>query len=332
MNSIQKTLALIPLCFLVAFGQHREAGSSAFSFLSINYDARSVAMGGAASAIQNDLYGILSNPSAIGYAENQQVMVGFRPVMLGVWGGPVAYLRPFDGYGNVALTVIGLTSGELDVINDHGVPTGNVARVDYMAGAVTWAMEVVEELAVGVTVKGVYNRIATPGSYYSADGAAIDGGVQYRINNDRFTVGAAFRNLGFMRSGYAPDVQYPLPFVVEAGISYVPLNLLAVRLALDINKARDDYITFEPGIEISLSENVFLRGGYSMSGLDISKQIDVFRGEKDPDYQKSNMSSLAIGAGIITTIEDLELNIDVALQFYRDVSRPAVLLSFISLF
>ncbi|KMQ52651.1 hypothetical protein CHISP_0420 [Chitinispirillum alkaliphilum] len=325
------SISIFLFAFLV-YGQHSGAGGTAFPFMNINYDARSVAMGGAASAIPNGVYGVLSNPATIGYENNPQVMVGYRPVIMDVWGGPLAYLHPLDEYGNFALNVVILTSGKLETIDSEGRLTGDIARNDNVAGGISWGKELVEDFAVGVTLRGYYTRLGFSGNYYTADGVALDGGVQYRMKNGRFITGAAFRNLGFMRRGFDPDVTYPMPAIFEIGVSYVLEDLDALRFALDINKKVGDYFNFEPGLEFTLSENILLRAGYSMSQLDLSKQLDVLRGEKDYNYQKSNMSSLAIGAGFITNIENVDLNLDVALQFYSDVSRPAIIVSAITQF
>ncbi|MDG5816442.1 PorV/PorQ family protein [Chitinispirillales bacterium ANBcel5] len=331
MKKIKITISALLLCTALVYSQHSRAGTVAFPFLNLGYDARAVAMGGAATAVPNDIYGVLSNPGAIGFVQTSQIMAGFRPVVMGVWGGPLAYLGTSDRYGNFAANLIVLSSGEIEEFNERGEATGGHARSDYASVAASWGMKVLDDLSAGATFKWIYNRLGTETDRYFADGLALDGGIQYRTNNNRLILGLAVQNVGFMRSGYDSN-SYPLPTGISAGISYVPQNTTNLRLALDVDKRRGDYLNFRPGLELMILSDVFLRAGYNLSSKDLGNAIDVLRGERDDTYQKSNMSTLSIGGGVITGIQRTELKLDMAIQFYSDVSRPALLFSVISAF
>ncbi len=316
----------------LARAQHPDAGTVAFPFLNLSYDARAVAMGGANAGIPNGVYGVLSNPASIAFEKRMQVMGGFRQIIMDIWGGPLAFLYPMSK-GVLAANLTTLTSGDFNVVSEDGKESGALARSNFISGGLSWAQLINAELSAGFTIKGVYNYLGADGQYYSADGFALDGGIQYRTLNDRLVYGAVFRNVGLMRSGYsgASSDRYPFPYCVEMGISYVPKYIPKLRVALDVNKKRGDYLNFEPGVELSPLDNLFLRLGYAFSLQDFEKQvIDALRGVNDEDYQKSSANSLSLGAGMATSVDQVNLKLDVALQFHVDNTIPALLISVIA--
>ena len=87
--------AIIFICVMVPlYAQDRDAGTTIFDFVNINYDAQKVALAGAAVALPNDCYGIFSNPAALGYINNMQAVIGYRPLGVGIFGAPLAYALP----------------------------------------------------------------------------------------------------------------------------------------------------------------------------------------------------------------------------------------------
>jgi len=328
--------AIIAVCaaFTYSFAQHPDAGTVAFPFLNMGYEARAVAMAIAAAAMPNDVYGVLANPAAIGFVNRYQVMGGYRQVMMDVWGGPLGIVYPAK-FGVLAANVTTLTTGNFDVIDENGEDAGYRARSSYTAGGVSFAKIVYDGLSVGGTVKGVYHYIgAGPSDNYSADGFAADLGVQYRLMNGRLIYGAVLRNLGVMRSGYLDEFnEYPFPYGVEAGISYVPRHISPLRVAFDVNRINGDYLNFEPAFEYALLSNMlFLRGGYAFSYMDFEKTLKIFSGERDETYQKSSANTLSLGLGIAASMDNVDVKLDAAVQFYADVSEPSLIISLLFAF
>jgi hypothetical protein len=299
----------------------------------MEYDARAAAMGGAASAMPNGIYGVLSNPAALGYVNRFQIVGGYRQVVMDVWGGPLGIAWP-SKYGIIAPHMISLSSGEFNEVDDFGLETGRRAVSSYTALGVSWARVLSGSVAVGATLKGVYHYIGAGSESYDADGFAADGGVQYRANNGRLTCGASLRNWGFVRSGYLGEWnEYELPYGVEAGVSYIPRHIRNLRLALDINKFNGDYANFEPAFEYTvIAKTLFLRGGYAFSSMDFEKMLGVFRGERDETYQKSALNTLSLGVGVESGMDDVEIKLDAAMQFNSNLSGPSLIVSLIAVF
>jgi len=327
-SALSVSLMLIVLSAMPASPQNADAGTVAFPFLVMGYDARSMAMGGAACAVQNGLYGVLSNPAAVGYVGNTQIMGGYRQVMMDVWGYPLGIAMPTK-YGTFAPYLVSLTSGDFNVINEDGILTGDRASSSYTALGVGWARTLGANIAVGAALKGAYHYIGAADESYSADGFAFDLGVQYKQRNDRIAYGVALRNLGFMRSGYLDEWnEYEMPYGVEAGIAFVPKHIPNLRLALDVNKFNGDYANFEPAFEYTvIAKMLWVRGGYAFSMMDVEKMLEVFSGERDDTYQKSTVNTISLGVGVAATMDNVDLKLDAAMQFYTDISSPAVIVS-----
>jgi hypothetical protein len=323
------SLIVIAVLAAPASPQNADAGTVAFPFLVMGYDARSMAMGGAACAVQNGLYGVLSNPAAVGYAGTTQIMGGYRQVMMDVWGGPIGIAMPTRG-GVFAPYLVTLTTGDFNIIDENGILTGERARSSYTALGVGWAKTFGAGVAVGAALKGAYHHIsAGTDSSYSADGFALDLGAQYRQKNDRVTYGVSVRNLGFMRSGYWGEWnEYEMPYGIEAGVAFVPKYIRNLRVALDVNSFNGDYVNFGPAIEYTvIAKTLWVRGGYAFSAMDAEKMLEVFRGERDETYRKSTVNTLSLGVGIAAMVDNTDLKLDAAMQFYTDISSPAVIVS-----
>ena len=327
--------AIIAVCaaFTYSSAQHPDAGTVAFPSLNMGYDARAVSMSGAAAAMPDDIYGVLANPAAIGFVNRYQVMGGYRQMMMDVWGGPLGIAWP-SKFGIFAASVTALSSGAFDIVDENGDETGYLAQSSYTSGGVSFAKIVYDGLSVGGTVKGIYHYIGAGRERYSADGFAADLGVQYRLMNGRLAYGAVLRNFGVMRSSYLGGFnEYPFPYGVEVGISHVPRHLPSLRLALDVNKINGDYLNFEPAFEYALLSNtLFLRGGYAFSYMDFEKTLDNFRGERDDSYRKSGANTLSLGLGIAASMDNVDVKLDAAVQFYTDVPEPSLIISLLFAF
>jgi hypothetical protein len=312
--------------------QNSNAGTVAFPFLAMDYDARTMAMAGAAAAVQNDIYGVFTNPAALGYTNRMQIVGGHRQVMMDIWGCPLGISVP-TGIGIVAPYLILFSSGDFDITDDDAIVTGERARSNYTALGVAWAKALREGLSAGAALKGASHYIGAGAEAFSAFGAALDLGVQYRQNNGRLTYGAALRNVGVMY-GYGNEWnEYGIPYGIEAGVTFVPRHMPNLRVAFDVNSYNGDFANVEPAFEYTaIAKTLFLRGGYTFSALDLEKMLDVFRGARDDTYQKSTVNTLSLGAGLATVMDNVDIKLDAAMQFYSDISNPAVIVSLIVAF
>ena len=324
---------IVFICTVVPlYAQYRDAGTTIFDFVNIDYDARKVALAGASVALPNDCYGVFSNPAALGYITTMQAVIGYRPLGDGILGAPLAYALPKSGKGVFGVGLYGLTSGNItatDIGPDGGpMPTNDVARAECIAGNISWARGINQYCCAGVTVKGLYTYLKGIGEYWSADGFAFDAGMQCRFMNSRLIYGFVIRNIGFLRSGFEKDDSYPLPSAIEIGVSYVPPNIDNLRVIFDINKRRDDYLTFTPAAELEIIRNqMVLRGGYSLNWIDLQAFKDMLRGASEQNYYKSNIHGLCLGVGLYSEVLERKVQFDAAIEFLTLYSTPSLAIS-----
>jgi hypothetical protein len=188
---------------------------------------------------------------------------------------------------------------------------------------------VLDSFSVGAGIRGIHDYIGSSTSHTAADAIAFEAGGQYRMPGSRLILGCAIRNAGFMLSGYTSATDtLALPLSLAIGVSYRPLYLPGVRVALDLQKSIDDYLNYKPGIEVAVYEKyLFVRGGFTFSEQDLEAKINEFKGEPSTTYIKSNSSGLSLGVGINAPVNGANAAIDVAYLFRVDVPDPSFLLN-----
>jgi hypothetical protein len=330
-------IALLSLLVLPINAQHSGAGTALFNFITINYDARTVGLAGASVALPNDCYGIFSNPAALASVNGMQAVIGYRPLGAGIYGAPLAYAMPRKGIGVLGAALYGLTSGKMavtDIGPDGGVlVTDESARVDNIAGYAVWARRVNEYFSAGVTVKGFYTTIKGfeegAAVRWSADGLALDCGMQCRFLNSRLMYGIVVRNIGFIRSGFLTDDSgYSLPSGIEIGVSYVPRHIENLRVIVDLSKQTGDYLSFTPGAEWEvLPKQLRVRAGYSLNRQTLRTFKNTLIGELNEGYVRTRIIGLCLGFGFTTEVVERKVQFDAAAEFLTIPVLPAIVVS-----
>jgi hypothetical protein len=322
-------LAAVLILPYAASAQDPHAGERPFSFINNDYDARTVALGGASIALPNDLVGTFTNPAAAGFISGRQALCGVRSIIDDVFGGPLGFVMPFSTFGSFGINLVTLSYGtikQVDNIADRPVYTDITWNAYSVAGQISWSKIVWEQLALGVAVRGFYEREAgSSAEGYSWNAACVQAGLQYRQHDSRLIMGLVLSNAGFMVSSQVRDLK--LPLTLTAGFSYVPLYVPNLRLALDLQRTADAFLMYKPGIELALYKKYFFgRAGYRFSERDLEELIKEAKGESNAGYQKSTWYGPSLGIGIVTDVNRLDLNIDAAIQFL-DNAAPALCLS-----
>jgi hypothetical protein len=313
---------------------HPNATTTFFPFLKIGYEARSVAMGGVCASIPNEIYGVMGNPAAVGHVDKMQAMISYKPVVLDIKGGTMAFAMPYKSTGTWAVNIIYLSHGDYQPVDENNKIIEGMLNPYSVAGSITWSKTLIRSLSLGATFKGIYERLSggIEDEYgkCSADGVAADIGVQYRTRSSRVIYGLLIRNIGYIRSSYSDDVQrtgFPISFTT--GISYHSPAMIA---AFDLEKAVDDILQYKVGLEFNIyKQNIFLRAGSSASQTDIKKFFDLLKSgtDEDNDYQKTNWSLFSVGGGLKAELNDLDINVDTAFSFRIDRLPFAFALTFL---
>jgi|WetSurMetagenome_2_1015567.scaffolds.fasta_scaffold00055_14 hypothetical protein len=334
---IRRIVAVICLaawCIGNVSAQSEQAGTRAFPFLNLDYDARTMSMGGVAVAVPNDLYGVAYNPAAAGYISKRQVLIGYRSVIDDVWGAPIAVALPYSNWGTFALSIIDVSYGSLMEIDEGatgGIPTDIRWHWFSFAGSLSWAKVVWESLSIGGSLREIHDYVGSTGGtgeHYSADAIVLQGGLQYRWFGSRVIAGLAINNLGIMIKSYSDQTEdLKMPVSVAAGVSYSPQYIPNLRLALDLAQPADGALTYKLGGEVDIYKRYALvRIGYSFTEPDLESQLRFLQGGTSNGYQKMNWAGLCFGAGFNADIGMVHTGLDVGVQLIQDM-EPALAVS-----
>lgn len=321
---MKSAFLLIILLGSAISAQESGAGTTLFQFLKLEYDGRSSAMSGATAGMPSGAYGLLSNPAATGFVDTMQSFLGARSLILDLWGISVGSARPVSGVGVIGIFLVGFSEGVVDEINENKESTGRIFGSNYLGAGISWATRITPDLSAGLVFKGLYHRLGTTGELTSAKALALDLGMQYRIMGNKLLCGLMLRNAGIIVSSYGiTDAAWSLPLSIQAGVSFVPENVSSLRLALDLEKPVDDFLTYRPALEWAIYKRyLFVRAGLRFSQLDLETAFSTFSGSDITLYQKSNWNFFTLGVGIAAPVGIYPITIDIA-YITRTENTPA---------
>ncbi|TBR16834.1 PorV/PorQ family protein [bacterium] len=235
------------------------AGTTPLEFLSLDSDARAVALGGAYSALANDANALRYNPGGLAFIPRNEAVFMHNQYFEGVSQEYAAFaLR--RGLG---AQITYLTFGDIPkttIANKTGAGLGSYGISD-MAVSGGWGRQVLRPgLGAGVALKYVRETIET----VSADGLAFDGGLLYDAPEL-----PGLRLAGVLRN-FGPPIRYQreaqnLPLEVRLGGAYTfaPRGQ-ETTFALDVAKPRGNDPEVSVGLESVLAGRLPLRLGYDM--------------------------------------------------------------------
>jgi hypothetical protein len=205
-------------------GDFNNVGNRSAEFLTIGVSARAVALGGAYTAIADDITAIYWNPAGLGFLEGSEAFftVVNMPldVTLSYVGGGASVM---DGSAAIGVFAEVLNYGELDV-NTVEQPNGTGLQWSSFsfAGGVTWAQNFSDRFSAGFTVKGIYESIYD----VSASAFAFDFGSNYHTTwRDRnIRLAFAVQNLGSQMRFTGSRLNIQIPPQTDPGEESAPLE------------------------------------------------------------------------------------------------------------
>jgi len=329
-KNIKYILLIIPL---IALSMHAEikfskVGTTSAQFLKIGV-GRATGMGEAFGAIADDASATFFNPAGLAQLTKREAFLSHIDWISDLSHDYISVALPLNRLGVVAFSLTALTMGDMErlTIDD---PTTVIREDDStglyfgamdMAFAVSYARQITDKLAFGLTGKAVSQTIYN----MSASGAALDLGLLYRTGFKSLRLAASVTNFGssmafsglaleFQDTTYQirPRARYvttanPLPTTFRFGIAYdlieMPDNTLT--FACDILHPNDINETINFGFEYIFRKIFFLRTGYIFNS--------------DPNYAEAMkyQTGLSAGAGFKTNITP---SVDIRVDYcYRDM-------------
>lgn len=266
-------LAGILLTFLsasaVSAQQVANGGRAAFDFLQISPISRAVGLGGAYTAIGDDIGAIYYNPGGLAGMLTSEMNITYQSLYQGInyefiaFGYPLGESLPNIG-GTLALSVGLLQPGSLPRTDDTGVTVNGTATFTSadQIFSLAYAHAIGPYVQLGVCVNYIYQQIDS--SYDSL--YDVNAGIVVLPPFDGMRVGLSLKNLGAQEAGF------DLPFTLNGGLSYRRYELfseqddgaITAEVAFPIEPIENP-VGVKVGLEYDYKwygNRVTLRGGY----------------------------------------------------------------------
>jgi len=262
---LNRTIRLI--IFIVVFLM---LALSANAFFGNDYEntlgARSYGMGGAFSALADEVGSVSYNPAGLGLLNSQEIALTLIPLQEGkVFSGSLAYALPTEELGSISLSYR----------RDHALG-GDGSSGNRLALSYAYLLRDLPDpnsLSLGLSLKW----LRTDGSQdeLNGDGIGFGLGSIYRLTLPQefgrgIDVGLAVDDLAFyVNQGSKLD---DIPWIIRLGSGYRPeeVSVIALDLAYnsDINLSKSPVAVFVGGERWFFGNILALRGGYNYEKLD----------------------------------------------------------------
>lgn len=228
-------------------------------FLQLEVGGRAQAMGGAYTAVAQSANGMHYNPAGLGFGHSRELMFFHARWFSDISLENVTFLYPFSrrfslGSSISYLHMPAFRKYDVDPATGGPVEAGAFTAYD-MLFATAVGFRIHDNLALGGNIKLIEERLES----VSARGLAFDLGMLAVFPASGIRLGFAVQHLG--AAVRYLEARSPLPLTYRAGLAYriAPLNS---TIAIDVTRPGDRPIQVQPGIEMAVGDNLFLRGGY----------------------------------------------------------------------
>lgn len=234
------------------------AGGTTVSFLKLGSGARATGLGGAFTAVSDDINALSYNPAGLANLKRSEMGFTRAELVEGVSYNFLGYSRPV-AKGNMGFGVNYLSQSSIEGRGANREVTGKFGASD-TAINLAYGRTLTARTGLGVNLKFITSRIAGE----SANGWAVDAGWRYKAPVKGLGLGFAVQNIGpemkFMDEGSA------LPLTVRAGMGYTVLD--NVLLSFDVNRQINEKKTvFSFGSEYTVFNSFSMRAGYLKSAV-----------------------------------------------------------------
>ncbi len=258
----------------LAYSQTANSGRAAFDFLKISPVARAVGLGGAYTALGDDIGSIYYNPAGLASQLTSEFNFTYLSLYQGMnyefiaFGYPLAESMPSVG-GTVAISVNLLQPGSQQRTNDAGVTVGTFSSGDQVF-TLAYARPIGSSVHFGLSVKMIQQQIDT----ISSSLFDMDAGIVVLPPFNGMRIGFTLKNLGAQSAGF------DLPLSLNAGISYRRYELFSEQddgaLTAETTfplAPIEDRVGVKVGAEYNfkwIGSRATLRGGYTFLDKDLA--------------------------------------------------------------
>jgi hypothetical protein len=277
------------------------AGTTSATFLTLGVGSRATAMGGAFCGLADDVTALYWNPAGLARLANTELHVTDNEQFEGLRQDFAGFATPL-GKGVIGGALYGLTTPD-DIERRSSATDGNpfmplsspegLFGAYDIAGQVSYARVLKDRLSVGANLLFISQTIDN----YTADGAAVDLGVQYGLKNKPISLGFVLQHMGTPIKFISQS--YELPFNVKAGAAWFPKQNL--KVTCDLNQPVDNWLSTAVGSEYFPNKFIAIRAGYNY----------LLYGNPLGD-----LAGFSAGVGFVIPLEKHTFTIDYAYQPY----------------
>lgn len=322
---MKKLLILLLITFGIVnalAGDVSRKGTTGADQLLIPVGARSIATGGAFLSNTTGVEAIYYNPAGLDVSGKSEAMFSYMSYIADLNVTYLAAGAHFGELGSIGFSFKSIDFGDIPVTTIEAPDgTGASYSPSFFIGALTYSKVITDRVAAGVNLKLVHEGIQNT----SADGFALDFGVQYRFPQN-LSLGVAVKNIGTNMAYSGQDLEiktsvpnanpgtrtasfspvteeFQIPSYFELSLAYDynfdETNNILLGTAFRQNNASEDQLNL--GLEYSFMNRFYARGGYDFKLENTSETI----------------YGITVGAGInYPLIEGVGIMFDYA---YRDV-------------
>jgi len=286
----------------------KRSGQASMPYLSRGAGARTMGLADAGIAMKGDASALFYNPAGIAYVENRTVMFGNMNWLMDTSIQSGALVMNFGQLGAFGISAMNYNYGDpiqataLNGTNEAGYSDiGELNPSEWVIG-VAYARRISEQFSVGGQVKYAHQDLLGSGfssmvAYRNEEGQWVQEAHDAKMGIVAFDVGTiydtGFRGLSLAMSfrNFGPGVKYEretydIPLNFRFGVAgdvfsllNQPMNDMGLDLRVDYLHPRDWTERINVGLEYSLRDMFFVRGGYkfnySSEGLCLGGGLNV---------------------------------------------------------
>lgn len=258
-----------------------DAGSNAGQFLELDRGSVPAALGGAVSGFTHyPGQTLFYNPSHLAFLRKKEAGFTHQNLVLDINYESLYFAAPFyQRQGNWAIGLDYVDLGDIRRTTiqsfSQGVSLGTASGNDLMLyGSYAWKLE--PRFALGGTLKLIREKLDDR----SATSVAIDAGMTFLSPWKGITLGMGLRNVGTSLEFFNDREELPLTF--QGGAAFeTPIE--GFRVALDLDKVKDQSVAVKFGSEYDIREMFRIRLGYN-SAIDADNGLTAGFGISYGDF------------------------------------------------
>lgn len=286
---MKKFFTLIILTIFTASlyaGDVARKGTTGAEQLLIPVGARGLATGGAFVANLTGLESVYYNPAGLDVLPGTEAMFSYMNYIADINVSYFGASTSLGDFGSIALTIKTFDFGNIPITTaEFPDGDGRTYSPSFLTFGLTYSKLLTDRISIGTSFKLISESIQNT----SANGFAIDFGVQYRFDQ-QLSIGVALMNIGPNMRYSGPELQqrtnvsgsnpgspagsfeivsegFQIPSYFQLSLSYDyninEQNNIVVGSAFIANNSLEDKFNF--GLEYGFMNTFFLRGGYTLS-------------------------------------------------------------------